>query len=371
MRITRNMMINNMMHWTSRQAERLYDAETVSGSGKRINKPSDDPLSAGQILEDRATISKFSQYQSNIAKAETAVETGMNVLDAVYSAINDAKGIAMDQAGGDLDNRETAVIELEAIYDQIIDLANTMYGSGYLYSGSQTGTRPLSDIVEISSGTAEDVLFDLAEDASSVTVEIRNSAGDVVRTLTPGTGTAGTNTIVWDGLDDSGNPLPDGEYFLSVEATGVAGDAVAAWPTYRGGDGEMLFIIGDDSTVGLNTNGGEIFSNALASISVTITALEADPYDPDVVSAQVDELNAALESMEAEMVKLSIEYARLETADGRIERDALTVQSGLTATEAGSTEQAIVELQAQQTAYETTLNIMSEILNMPRLLDML
>lgn len=58
--------------------------------------------------------------------------------------------------------------------------------------------------------------------STALTVEIKNAAGKVVRTLKPEDQKSGNHTITWDGKDDSGAQLPNGGvYTVAVKATGA------------------------------------------------------------------------------------------------------------------------------------------------------
>ncbi len=99
--------------------------------------------------------------------------------------------------------------------------------------------------------------FKLDGAATDVKVVIRNEAGQVVRTLTPGALAEGRHEIMWDGADDSGATLPDGSYSFSVEATDPQGEPVQAGAYLRGRieqvvfeDGRVSFRLGN-STIGL------------------------------------------------------------------------------------------------------------------------
>jgi len=60
--------------------------------------------------------------------------------------------------------------------------------------------------------------------STSLTVEIKNAAGKVVRTLKPDDQKSGDHTITWDGKDDSGAQLPNGGvYTVAVTAKGPDG----------------------------------------------------------------------------------------------------------------------------------------------------
>ncbi len=58
--------------------------------------------------------------------------------------------------------------------------------------------------------------------STSLTVEIKNAAGQVVRTLKPDDQKSGDHTLTWDGKDDTGAQLPNGGvYTASVKAVGA------------------------------------------------------------------------------------------------------------------------------------------------------
>jgi flagellar basal-body rod modification protein FlgD len=60
--------------------------------------------------------------------------------------------------------------------------------------------------------------------STSLTVEVKNAAGKVVRTLKPDDQKSGAHTITWDGKDDSGAQLPNGGvYTVAVTAKGADG----------------------------------------------------------------------------------------------------------------------------------------------------
>ena len=94
-------------------------------------------------------------------------------------------------------------------------------------------------------------------EAKDVTVTIKDSKGDVVRTLHLGSMKAGINDFKFDGLDNKGKPLPDGDYKVTVSAIDAAKAPVGASMlqehtvdavTYAGGFPQL--VVGD-TTVNL------------------------------------------------------------------------------------------------------------------------
>jgi len=74
----------------------------------------------------------------------------------------------------------------------------------------------------------------LAADAGRVSVRIVDKSGHTVRTIEAGGLKAGERKIAWDGKDDKGNPAPQGEYTVEVNAFSQSGAKIDALPVIRG-----------------------------------------------------------------------------------------------------------------------------------------
>jgi flagellar hook-associated protein 3 len=370
MRVTQNMMVNDAIKWIAKQTKELNDASIIVASGKQINKPSDDPAATKQILTDRTTLSSYAQYLSNIDQANTWVEADNETLEAVGDLIQEAEDIVADLDAADDDTAASYLEQLGTIYEQVLAYANTKFSGDYMYSGDLTDSIPFVDEVVISDGEPANVVFALAEDAENVTIEITDASGTVVRTLTASSGgSEGDNTLAWNGLDDDGNLLSDGVYDFTVSATDTDGTAVASYPAYRGNTGGKEVIVGDNTTVKLNRNGGALFSQALSALQQAITALENGSCDDGTISAVGDSLTEASDDVMAEQVTLANVTSVLDISETRWDNLTTIVESNLSDVETGSTEEAAVKLQAQETAYEVTLETIASMLKMSKLSD--
>jgi flagellar hook-associated protein 3 len=369
MRVTEQMTVNDAIRWMAKQTEKLNNATEVVAAGKRINRPSENPETAGQILQDRTTISKYSKYAANINKTDTWIEFSNTTLESINSLLETARDIIGSEDSWDSDSADSYLEQLKGIYEQVVDLANTKLNSTYLYGGNNSLTTPFADKVSVSGGTASDVVFGLTGDASDMTVEITNSVGEVVRTLTVSSGGCeGTNTGAWDGLGDDGNLLADGKYNFTVNATDSAGDAVAAYAAYRGDEGGKEVLIGEKSTAVLN-NDGSIFSNALSSLKQAFTALKNSTYTDELASELGDSIKEVMKRITAEQVTLANVTSQLEISGERLDKLTLAIQSEVSILEVGDTEEAAVKLEAQTTAREVTLEAIKNVLKMSKLSD--
>lgn len=90
------------------------------------------------------------------------------------------------------------------------------------------------DAVELAADSSADLSYSLAGDAHSVTIEIYNQDGHVVRSLDRGPQNAGNQTVNWDGNDSNGNHAGAGVYTFKVTATD-ANEGVVESNTYLTG----------------------------------------------------------------------------------------------------------------------------------------
>lgn len=113
--------------------------------------------------------------------------------------------------------------------------------------------------ITLSGATAATAAFTLESDASEATVTISDVNGNVVRTLALGKISAGTNSFIWDGTNNSGAAAGDGTYTFTVSAADASGNAVSASSggtatvtgvTYRNG---AAYLVTDKATIPLRS----------------------------------------------------------------------------------------------------------------------
>jgi flagellar basal-body rod modification protein FlgD len=86
----------------------------------------------------------------------------------------------------------------------------------------------LGNSVRLENGQADDIHFELMGNASEVMAYIYDATGDFVTVLNGGAHSAGRYTLDWNGLDQEGNIVPDGEYRYELLATDLNGQPVEA-----------------------------------------------------------------------------------------------------------------------------------------------
>ena len=98
MRVTNQLLANTLNSNLSRISEKLLKAQEQISSGKRINRPSDDPIGMGKVLDFRTTISQIDQYNRNITNGQGWLQLTDSTLSDIDNLITSAKTLAVSQA---------------------------------------------------------------------------------------------------------------------------------------------------------------------------------------------------------------------------------------------------------------------------------
>ena len=102
--------------------------------------------------------------------------------------------------------------------------AASFIGKTVMAQGSQVNLTP---------GSPAQINFNLASAANQVQVQIQDSNGRTVRTLTSGTAPAGDGSLAWDGKDNNGVALPAGQYSFSVAGLAADGSSFSGTPLIK------------------------------------------------------------------------------------------------------------------------------------------
>ena len=74
MRITNNMLINNMIKYIGNNLTRMDKLQAQLATGKKIQVPSDDPVVAARAPKLRTDVAEIQQYQRNLKDAQSWLE---------------------------------------------------------------------------------------------------------------------------------------------------------------------------------------------------------------------------------------------------------------------------------------------------------
>jgi flagellar hook-associated protein 3 FlgL len=126
-----------------RQQARLNQTQLELSTGKKVNKPSDDPSAATQLLKLSALKSNTAQYDRNIDAARNQLELQESVLSNVGNVLQRVRELVIQANNATQSNQSRAAIadELYNRIDELLQYANTKDPDGeYVFSGFNART---------------------------------------------------------------------------------------------------------------------------------------------------------------------------------------------------------------------------------------
>ncbi|WP_421101423.1 flagellar hook-associated protein FlgL [Sporosarcina psychrophila] len=142
MRVTQSMLSNNMLRNLSTSYNKMGKLQDQLNTGKKVNRPSDDPVVAMKGMAYRTQVDKVAQYQRNLGEVNNYLDSSDDALDKVGQALHRAKELVTSAANGTMTplDKEKVQSELNQLREQIRDMANTKVGDKYIFSGTKTAT---------------------------------------------------------------------------------------------------------------------------------------------------------------------------------------------------------------------------------------
>lgn len=147
MRVTQSMLSNNMLRNLSESYRKLGKYQDQITTGKKVNRPSDDPVVVMKGIGYRTELNKVQQFSRNIGEAYNWLDTTDDTLDKIGSALQRARELMVQASTDTLTVEERLQInsELKQLKEHINDLANTKIGNKYIFSGTKTTTPPYNN----------------------------------------------------------------------------------------------------------------------------------------------------------------------------------------------------------------------------------
>jgi flagellar hook-associated protein 3 FlgL len=158
-RITSQMTANMVLGDLNNTLNNLQNTTQELSTGYRINKPSDDPYGASQVLQLNGQLSGLDSFNSNVTDGNVWAQTTQGSLTNIDQIVQRVRELTVEAANGS--NGPTAIGNMAAEVNQMIDAvkqqANTQYDGQYIFAGTATTTQPYavggSDVFQGNAGT--------------------------------------------------------------------------------------------------------------------------------------------------------------------------------------------------------------------------
>ncbi|HEA52319.1 hypothetical protein LCGC14_1484010 [marine sediment metagenome] len=118
----------------------LNSTQQQISTGKRVNKPSDDPVAAARILKLDQELSRVKTYERNVSLADNRLKQGESALASSVDVLQRIRELTVQAGNGSLspNDRRSVSSEMKERLGQLANIANTRDASGeYIFSGFQ------------------------------------------------------------------------------------------------------------------------------------------------------------------------------------------------------------------------------------------
>ncbi len=126
----------------------LGESQAQIASGRRLLRPSDDPIAAAQSVSFRESIGRLDQFQRNSDAARSRLQLEESALNTVTNVMQRVRELALraNNATETRESRKQISIELQEQLADLVQIANQKDGNGrFLFSGNQDGSAPVSN----------------------------------------------------------------------------------------------------------------------------------------------------------------------------------------------------------------------------------
>ena len=137
----------------------LAQIQAEISSGKRILSVGDAPSDAARILDLRSASARVEQFRRNIDSARSRLEPTEAALASVRDVLTRLRELAVSADVGE-PQFDLIKPEVEQLYDQLLQLANTRTTHGFLFGGFTTDSSPFTKVGNFVDGVVDEATPD-------------------------------------------------------------------------------------------------------------------------------------------------------------------------------------------------------------------
>ncbi|MBI5360794.1 MAG: flagellar hook-associated protein FlgL [Planctomycetes bacterium] len=256
-------------------------------TGRRLVRPSIDPVDANAVMKYESHIKNAEQFQRSSGRVLNKFNYAASVLENLTKVTNSAREIGLQQASdtSSAQTRSLAAQSVSELIQEAMDIANTMYEGKFIFGGSLANEAPF----ELSGNS---VLY--KGDAREIDMNISTTSS--VPSNMPGTELFGALTAAIESNADLDANITYGGAFGAVTAGGASGQFI---DTALIGKGQNVFE-GLEATALTGANAGEKrvisgFNNVTGTVTFasafTNNFAATDTYEIKGASTRLADLN--------------------------------------------------------------------------------
>lgn len=270
MRITQNILNNNMLYNLQANTEKMNQYQTQLSTSKKINVPSDDPIGVGLVMQYNTQIDQNDQYQKNTSDSHDWLSNADTALDQAMQVMNRIRELAVQGANGVLSKDGFAAInqEVAQLADHLVQVGNTQFNGKYIFNGQMMDKAPYDAADPV--GTSPDST--IAHDPRTTSVQHVVGEGISLPINVSGASVFGYST-------DSDNAY---QILKDLQTSLAAGNNAGVGSTISRIDDRLSKMLSSRSDIGARMNRTQLIQNRLSNDEVNLKSLLSNQQDANI-----------------------------------------------------------------------------------------
>ncbi|MGF7184474.1 flagellar hook-associated protein 3 FlgL [Desulfitispora alkaliphila] len=283
MRVTQNMMSNNMLRNMQQNLRSMEKIQHQMASGKKMRRPADDPANLVNALRNRTQRTEIDKYKGNVGDGLTWMENIDAALGETGNVMHRVREITVRGANDTYSETDFKAMadEIRQLRDHLVQVANTKVGDRHIFAGTDTLNSPAvinGDGAVEWEGNSKDIEFEIGQ---GVKVPINVDGGNVfgIRDNDEASATYGEVTEdIFGLLDELADKLSKEDFDPDIDQKAVS--------EYLGEiDKFMDNILTTRADVGARVNRLDHTQSWLTDLNINLTDLSSKMEDVDMAEA--------------------------------------------------------------------------------------
>lgn len=413
MRVTQSMLSNSNLKYISQSYNRFGKLQDQLNSGKKITRPSDDPVVAMKGMRYRSQVVEIDQFRRNLNEGFNWLDNSDSALDETGQVLNRVRDLVV-QASNDSYNeasRKNIEKEISRLQEHLVAMANSRVGENYIFNGTDTAKAPIneslfnvdfnkfsSDLAAAASGSptadAAPDEYVISYNGQTYKYDKDKSVGNVAAfTIQP--------EVKYKVLDANGNEVektgPSAS--LSIDFSGSPATVKhTQLEEQKNLNGAMIETTTDLSSNNLvisnknavSTNNQDVEIEVMKGVKIPININSQDAFsiemfsglesikkmltDPTTKATEItkalDSIDGYLDDIVSTRAELGAQINRAEMVDSRLLDQKVVAKKTVSENEDIDFEEAIINLTIQESVHRASLAIGARIIQ-PTLMDFL
>ncbi|GGN93246.1 flagellar hook-associated protein FlgL [Saccharibacillus kuerlensis] len=143
-RMTSNMMSSTLLGSLNKNLYNMDKLEGQISSGRKINKPSDDPVGVTYALRYRSQLAGNEQFQRATDSAQSWLDETDSQMGSAGNVMTRLKELMVQASTGTYSgsDMQAAALEVEQLKKQLVDIGNSKFGGKFIFNGQSYESIP-------------------------------------------------------------------------------------------------------------------------------------------------------------------------------------------------------------------------------------